>query len=214
MSDSRSCILFLNSKNRTKGSINDFYMTLNDGAIRATKDFQIKMSVIDFSINRSYYTVEDNIIFNLNNLTTLETTPFIIESGYYDVYTFRQYLLATILIGWKIFYNIGTNTYTMTPPINDINTYSFTFEDSGHLFGFDNTTSETVIFPNSLNSTKPILMNIDTSLYIHCDLPKRRMNAIDNLSSSDFVESDILCSIPMTVQPFGNITKVGNDQFE
>jgi len=114
----REQLLFINSASRINGSIQDFNMFLNDQMIRSDDyDSTIKVSVIHFSCNRSYYTVENNVTFTLNNITLNTSMTYTIPSGYYDVYTFKTYLL-TILMGWNITYNKSTNTYTFIPPID------------------------------------------------------------------------------------------------
>jgi len=205
--------LFINSDNVIdEQNINDFYVYLNDSLIKADDDnTDIRVSVIHLCINRSYYTIESNITFILNNVTQNIITNFTIASGYYTVYTFRLYLL-TILVSWIITYNESTNTYTFTPP-SDGNTYTFTFINSGNLFGFPNTVTN--MFENSspITSSMPILMNLENSLFIRTDIPRRRYGAKDNLSGSTFVESNILCAIPMTFAPFQNITIDVSNQF-
>jgi hypothetical protein len=140
----------------------------------------------------------------INNLTTGQSTEFGIRTGYYNVNTFSAYLLA-LLINWKIDYDASRNIYTFTPP-NDQNTYSFQFFDSGHLFGMDeDIISDSFSYDNPLTSTKPILMNLDNSLYIRTSIARKPGGAVDNLTSPDFIESDILCCLPMTFSPFNNI---------
>jgi hypothetical protein len=140
----------------------------------------------------------------INNLTLGQSTEFGIRTGYYNVNTFIAYLL-TLLINWKIDYDAIRNMYTFTPP-NDQNTYNFQFFDSGHLFGMEeNSISDSFSYDNPLTSTKPILMNLDNSLYIRTSIPRKTGGAVDNLSSPDFVESDILCCVPMNFSPFNNI---------
>jgi len=213
MNVTREQSLFINSENRLNGSINDFQVFLNDQIVQAENiNTQIKLSVIHLSINRSYYTVENNIAFQLICISNqINNVIFTIPSGYYDVFTFRTYLL-TILINWTITYSKSTNTYTFISPI-DGNVYAFQFFNCGNLFGFDN--GITSNFDNSIpiTSTKPILMNIDTSLFIRTDIPRTRYGCLDNLKSTTFQESDILCAVPQTFSPFNTITLSDSNQF-
>jgi hypothetical protein len=205
MNVKRTQTIFINSANRLSGDINDFNVHLHDQLVKAVDNkTQIRISVIHLCMNRSYYTVRNNTNFMINNLTTGQSTEFGIRTGYYNVNTFSAYLL-TLLINWKIDYDASRNIYTFTPP-NDQNTYSFQFFDSGHLFGMDeDIISDSFSYDNPLTSTKPILMNLDNSLYIRTSIARKPGGAVDNLTSPDFIESDILCCLPMTFSPFNNI---------
>lgn len=205
--------LFINSKNRSQGEINDFILNLNDGILKTElKDVQIRLSVVHLCINRSYYTVEEGTRFVLSNVTLGTSNEYEIRAGYYDVNTFAAYLINEILNGWSISWDPSRNTYAITPPLDD-NTYMFTFINSGHLFGFDDISTNEFSSTSPLISTRPIMMNIDQSLYIRTNLPRHKMGGVDNLKSSTFTESDILCVVPMRFSPFDNITIDPSNQF-
>jgi hypothetical protein len=78
---------------------------------------------------------------------------------------------------------------------------------------FSNNVTQTVRYPNTLWSDIPVLMNSDTSLYLHTDLPRRNHGAIDNLEHADFRESSILCCIPNLTPPFQNMFINPENQF-
>jgi hypothetical protein len=156
--------------------------------------------------------VESNVTFSLKNITLNETSYYTIPSGYYNVNTFKEYL--SILLGsqWTINYSSSTNTYTIIPPFNS-NIYTLSFINSGHLFGFDNITTQEFNNLHPITSTKPILMNIDNSLFIRTDIPRKRNGAVDNLLTPHFNESDILCTVPMIFGPFNNLSIDCSNQF-
>jgi hypothetical protein len=216
MSARRIQTVFINSANRLNGSIYDFQVSLNDGVVKAQDlNTELRISVIHLCINRSYYTVEAETTWTLLNVTQNTNVIYTIPPGYYDVFSFKVYLLS-ILVNWTIIYLKSTNTYVFTPPA-DGNQYQFQFmNSSGCLFGFDDDIT-TVSFSNStpISSSKPILMTLENSLFLRTDIPRKAFCAIDNLSSSTFNESDILCALPISGNefPFKNIALSDSNQF-
>ena len=220
MNVKRTQTLFINSAQRTSGEINDFNVHLLDQVIKAEDaNTQIRVSCIHLSINRSYYTVE-GLKLQINNITTGQTRTWPIANGYYDVNTFIVQVLSLLNLDpvdpiyiWRMTWQQSTNTYSIFPP-NDNITYSLTFlPNTGHLFGFENGETVQFTYLRPLFSTKPILMNIDNSLFIRTNIPRRRNGAIDNLATSEFTESDILAVVPMVFSPFNTISIDTSNQF-
>ena len=47
-------------------------------------------------------------------------------------------------------------------------------------------------------------------MLVHCDVPKLRCSAVDNVSQPYFLESDVLISVPITAAPFDVISFIDN----
>jgi len=75
------------------------------------------------------------------------------------------------------------------------------------LFGFpDGTVTNNFSYINPLISIQSILMNKENSIFIRTDIPRHYMGAIENMNSENmFIESNILCCIPMTFDPFNTM---------
>ena len=62
-------------------------------------------------------------------------------------------------------------------------------------------------YGNIFLSDAPVQMLQENSLHIHCNLPRLRMGAIDNLSSKVLIESDIIAKIDMSgFAPYDTLT--------
>jgi hypothetical protein len=164
-----------------------------------------------------------------------------IEPGNYNVYSFLDQLQIK-LPSWTITYIKDTNKYSFSAPAGSngyglkIYTYSNMFGfhmiennsmDGVYLPGEPTLTSGTL--PDDINpdvffetpivsggsillSKYPIQMIQENSMFIHADLPRRRMAAIDNLNSKTFQESDIIFKIPIsTFGPYDNIYTRNSD---
>jgi hypothetical protein len=198
--------IFINSANRASGSIHDLVIQLPDGLVKEDNKTQIRLSVSHWCLNRSYYTVDEGNIFSINNLNTGASSTITIAQGYYNVETFMTYLKNILGQRWQISWSESTNKYCFMSP-NDGCTYSFTFVNKcGHLFGFnEGITTNPCGYAIPLFSTKPILMNVDNSLFLHTSIPLRHGGSVDNLESKEFHPSSILCVIPNLCSPFQNM---------
>lgn len=212
MSVTPSTIIYINSKNRTSGNPWDFYLNFNDNLIKAPKDHYIQLSVQQVSINRSWYSIQTG--YNTFNVTDTSggNQTITIPVGYYNATDLRSTLQA-LLPSWTITYDKKINKYSFTRPTNGIVSYSFVIPSSviGDLLGFNTTEtpSFTSIAPTVISS-KPIKVNADTSIYIHTNIPRQKLSAIDNINPT-LSESDVLCSIAIQSAPFDNVVFAHNN---
>ena len=109
-------------------------------------------------------------------------------------------------------YNPSTNTYTFTTP-NDGFKYSFIFNNCENLFGFNVYSTPWFNYANPLSSTIPLNMDTDTSIFLHCDIPRKTGGAIQNVDNTEFKDSSILCVVPNYEIPFQNINIDVSNQF-
>jgi hypothetical protein len=49
-------------------------------------------------------------------------------------------------------------------------------------------------------------MNIDNSIYLHCDIPRKHWGAIQNHDQPEFHDSSIFACVPNLEGPFENIS--------
>lgn len=199
---SRSQIIYINSKNRQKGFPYDFYINIDNDLIKLTGGGitgKIKLSVVEATLNRCWYSVQDN-----NNTFYINGILFTIPIGYYNVFTLKD-AIELLLPSWTITYNKRLHQFTFRPP-NDTFTYYFTFSNPAcFLLGFNLLDNPSGSYSSPITSTIPVKVNYDEAVLIRCDMPKVRYSVIDNMSSTPFVESDILVKIPINAPPFDNI---------
>lgn len=199
---SRSQLIYINSKNRQKGFPYDFYINIDNDLIKLTGGGitgKIKLSVVEATLNRSWYSVQDN-----NNTFFVNGVLYTIPIGYYNVFTLKD-ALEELLPTWTITYNKRTHQYTFRPP-NDMNTYLFYFNNPAcFLLGFNITDAPSGTYNFPIISTIPVKVNYDETVLVRCDMPKVRYSVIDNVNNSAFVESDIIVKIPINAPPFDNI---------
>lgn len=204
---SHSQLIFINSKNRVRGDKNDFYININDGLVKTeTKDDILQFSIVDAVISRSWYSIQsNNNTFQVLNITDNITTTYDIPEGYYNVTTLLS-VIKGLLPLWVITYDKQTNKYVYQPP-NNSKQYKFIFLEvaTSYLFGFDTTEQPLASYASPLTSTNPVKVNAETSVIIHSDIPKIKNSCIDNISSTKFFNSDIVCVIPINASPFDNI---------
>jgi hypothetical protein len=205
--------LFISSANRTQGSINDFKVNLNNSLVKADDNTEnIRMSVIHLSINRSWYTVryQINDYFEIWNESLGSKASYNIPEGYYTVYSLLDCLQNMLGPSWSFTYRETDNRYSIIAPQLGLFEYRFNFVNCGHLFGDDNRLTDPF---NNYISPKPILMNQDTSILIHTDIPRKRMGSLHNLDSPLFRECDVIAAIPNKTAPFDNLQIDTSNQF-
>jgi len=137
MEPSRTQVIHVNSANRTSGSVNDFTVDLGNRfmAVDGVRG-RIRVCPVQVVINRSWYTVAENIndTFNLFDGTTLTTV--VLPPGFYNYKTLQtalKNLLPSFLVEWSLL----QNKYKITLP-NDGKTYTFYFTTPAcELMGFN-----------------------------------------------------------------------------
>ena len=222
--------VFINSANRISGDINDFMINLPQSYIKADDNTQIRLSVVHMCFNKNYLgfsggslvvTMDDNP--SLTHFGTSRQFTLNIPPGYYTIYTFQalvvNYLnsveisvVPTSTLTWIMNYNPSTNTYTFIPP-NDNFKYSFIFNNCENLFGFNVYSTQWFNNSNPLTSNVAINMDLDTSIFLHCDVPRKHGGAIQNVDDTEFKDSSILCIVPNYSAPFQNINIDSANQF-
>lgn len=209
MSIRPSSFVFVNSKNRISGFPWNFTINFNNELIKAPKGHYIQLSVEHVSINRSWYSIQDGYntfdVGNSNGGFLRVTLP----PGYYNAADLRAQLQSQ-MGGFTITYDKKVNKFSFTALdfSNGIASWNFAFtvEAIADMFGFNITEQPFMTIANpTVVSSKPIKVNEDANVLIRTNLPRQRLSAIDNINKT-FVESDILCSVPILSAPFDNIT--------
>jgi hypothetical protein len=169
--------------------MHDFTINFEDNTIVADKDTSIRLNVVGVVMNRSWYSTEN---FYFTVLTNSVRRRYFIPAGNYDVYSFMEKLQA-VLTSWTITYNIQENKYHFTAPESSQIIFDEGYE---HMVGFP--FAGYSMSGTNIVSDIPVVMSKEQAVLIHCSLIKRRMAAIDNLSSEHFVESHVICKIPLS----------------
>lgn len=204
----RTQVLLINSKQRIAGTPYDFQVNINDGLLKCAKGEQMRVTMAEATINRSWYSIQDGendfIIRDSDNNDTTITFP----TAYYtaiDVRTTLQGLMPT----WSITYDRKTNKFTFTRPADSKTFYKFIFSNTlNEVLGFGETEQPTFTIANpTVTSTNPIRVNAENAIFIHSNLPKSKMSCLDNhnLTNKAFKESTLLAKIPIETPPFDNI---------
>jgi hypothetical protein len=206
----RTQIIHLNSRNRLGGSISNYYVDFKNVLFSLQSPGLIRVEPLQAVIMRSWNSVDvPNNIFTISNDTT--TNQYTIPPGNYNVKTFLiflQKLLPDFTLAWKL----ETNKYYIQPP-NDNMTYTFSFyNNSSYLFGFNPEDTPSFSYSNTLYSRIPINMNHSNVILVHTNLEKAKYTSIDNLISSDVVESNILLKIPINCAPYDTLIWRSNSE--
>ena len=125
--------VFINSANRSSGSINDFVINFADGTIKADKNTVIKVNVMDICMNRSWWSTQKPIIFSVYR-NGLAYSVGEIPIGNWDINTFLEQIQLN-LQGWSISYLAVMNVYQFVTP-NDAYSYQIIFTNYANMFGF------------------------------------------------------------------------------
>lgn len=211
--DNRSQIIFVNSKQRLSGTPYDYIINFNDGLLKADKKGFMKLTVLEATINRSWYSIQAgansfNIVDNMDNVTTI-TFPV----AYYNAIDLRSALVGLMPNGWVVTYDRKTNKFTFKmTTMTEGETFTFVFSNSlNEVLGFHDGESPFVTFDNdTIVSSVPIRVSEENAVVIHTDLPRRKFSSIDNhdKNNKSFKEATLLAKIPIEVQPFDNIVYV------
>ena len=207
--------IFINTKNRTEGSVEDCIVHLPDNMIRADEAMQLRLTILHWCLNKSFYNVREGFKFILHNATSGTQNNYTIRPGNYDVCSFAKYFKSVILgkDRWTFEYDHPTNKYRIKAPQylydrDDIGVEEdvyFEFINCGHLFGFEDGITPITNHQTFLYSNRPVLMNTDNSVYLHCDIPRKHGGAIQNHDKAEFHDSSILAVIPIQDAPFENM---------
>ena len=183
--------IFINSKNRTDGTTQDFRINFGNRQIECEDDELLCITLLNFNMFRSWYDVNDT-----NNKLTIAGNQITLPHGNYPYKLLHQTINA--LYGSQVCsFNKARNTFKFS-----FNTPStITFDNASYeLFGFNNetytgTTIESVNVLNPFN-------NIDSiCLHINGVQPYRCYN-LDNIEGDGMRVSDILCCMPFTTAPY------------
>jgi hypothetical protein len=199
----------MNSKQRVSGSPYDYIVNFNDGLLKAEKGGFMRLTVVEDTINRSWYSIQEgansfNVVDNFGNVTTI-TLPI----AYYNAIDVRSTLSGLLPSGWSVTYDRKTNKFTFTRGNDSTLSYKFVFTNNLYeVLGFRLGEEPTFTIANpSVVSTLPIRVNEENAVCIHTNLPQRKFSSIDNHDTvnKNFKESTLLAKIPILAPPFDNI---------
>ena len=163
------------------------------------------VSVVHAVIPYSFYSINNsnNTIFYQQFITdAIVTSQIVITPGNYNAYQLAIFLSAQ-LPNTTVAYNINTNKFTFTNALYDFCFLSTT--TATELLGLPMNTCFSLL--KTYTSVNPINVNSKTCLCIASNL------TTGNLNNSNKNDIKILCSIPITCQPFGLITYVNSSKF-
>jgi len=203
----RNQVVFINSKQRVSGTPYDFYVTFNDGLLKADKNTFMKITLAEATINRSWYSIQEGT----NTFILRGNSDVVIEFpiAYYNALDVRATLQQILPSGWLVSYERKTNKFTFTRPVDGVASYKFIFSNQlSEVLGFEESEEPTMTLASPLVvSTNPIRVNAENAVFIHSNLPRGKMSSIDNhnIVNNNFKESTVFAKIPINVQPFDNI---------
>jgi len=110
--------VFINSKNRTEGTIQDFIVNLPDNTIRSDEGTQLRLTVLHWCLNKSFYNVREGFKFILHQNISKVSNVYTIRPGIYNVCTFAEYIKSVILgkSRWTFDYDATMNKYRIKAP--------------------------------------------------------------------------------------------------
>jgi hypothetical protein len=191
--------LYLTSKNRSQGTIDDWIVYLPNNLFAGTTQNTkyLKITLQNFLINYEWYNIRSNYnnvfaVYDTNSLVT-----YSISQGSYSVYQFRDYLNVLLVGKYSVSYDLISNTYTFTQ--TNVGSYIKT-TNSGHLFGL----LDNVTYSGTFTSVQPINMQYFDTLYLNTDVGLQSFN-LDNVNQEKTATSTILQRIPVTCAPFDNL---------
>lgn len=211
---SRTELLYINSRNRIHGTPSDFTVKVPSSMLQIHSTTQkMKISVIDVVLNRSWYSIgTTNNTFTVSDGEKSET--YDLPYGYHTVKTLRE-IIEDLLDGWIVVWDKITNKLVYQPP-NDGKVYTFSFDDfSSDLFGFSRYETPSGSHSTPIVSSQPVKVNRESALLIHTDIPRAENTLVDNVLQTEFIESDILIKIGINCAPFDNLiyTASANDLY-
>lgn len=208
--------LYVSSDLRSQGDPSRFLVSVGNGVLRARKGYTTHCAVIEATINRSWYNVQEGL--NYISLFSGAIIRFV-PPGQHDVNSLRaamQTILGTYDI--EVSYSRLTGKYTLT---GSNTSPSIDLGPMGPALGWPQ--DSVVVFPENTNyvvsSPLPARISSVTAIYIHSDLSKQGDSVVDNLYGDDFYgSSTIICKVPVNVAPFDNqvftSSSIENDLFE
>jgi hypothetical protein len=186
-------------------------VAFNHGLLKMDHEGVIVLEPVQAVVSRSWYTVDTtNNTFQIFDGTTIN--DYVVTTGWYNLKTFL-YALTILLPSWSIGWDPMKSKYVFTPP-NDGITYKMLFPTwLCSLLGFNLGEEFELSFYEPLTSTIPVKMTHESVLMIHCDVPKQKYSAVENLQTADMRESTVLLKVPLTCAPLDNCVwrSNGND---
>lgn len=187
-----STVYHINSRNRVNGTDSDFTYRIE---IPPDSKYN-KVAVLQISIPKSYYLVQDGEHFTLQE--GKDEIKILMTSGNYTRKSFaasaQQLLNSNSPNGWvyeikyqnsSLEYDDGKYTYNVT---GNISQPSLIFDGDHNIceqFGFDNNSTNTFV-SNTLKSVNVINMQRESTLYLHSDISN---NTNDNILQEIFSSS-------------------------
>ena len=208
----RKQLIFISSKQRLSGSAHDFMLNFNDGMLKAEKGGFMRLTVVEATINRSWYSIQDGAnTFQI--IESHETYDNVIDItfpvAYYNAIDVRSTLSGLLPSGWTITYDRKTNKFTFTRDRDGTPSTRFVFTNSLYeVLGLQKGEEPTFTMVNSVvTSSVPIRVSEENAVVIHTNLPRKKYSSVDNhdVINQNFKESTILSKIPILAPPFDNI---------
>lgn len=191
-----SKFLYLNTKNRQSGSVNQCLITFPNNLFYSTtqKKQILKINLQDISILKEW----TDIIQGINNEILLNGTPVFVPESSPTVYELLNYLNILFLGQYTITYDATTIKFTFVA--TNVNN-TITPVNSGHLLGLVNGTTYTG------NFTSQTIINIqwENSVYLTMDSAVNG-NTLDNVIQDNVNVSSIIARIPINVNTGQTIT--------
>lgn len=203
-------IVYINSKHRISGNIDEYQISFNDLQIPKEENINVFMSVIDVVLTNSFYNIRSG-----NNKFQVDSTNIEIEPGNYNI---NQLVSAIKTVvdqthsHLTFTYNSITSKLKIHHNSGQTNTINFNVNNSiNEILGFE---KQSYSLTGNVDLFSPNICNIGTpqALYLLSSVSN------NNLQSDDFhhlSQSNILCKIPVLAPNFSNLYyhSSGNDNY-
>lgn len=207
-SSSQNQYLFVSSANRAHGNPWDFEVAIDVNMIKANKDEEVQMSLVQFTMPASLNQVNGyNNMMTFTNTATSQSTLVTIPDGTYNVYDLARHVedaYAGVTITFLKAYNYFSFSFTQPHYI------TFT-DDTNLLFGFSGKVTTTGTTIESDIAAKPTSIDdIILSVYGVTHITHN----LSNLTTKKMSVTPMIGAIPVsTTIPFGVLT-YANDSGE
>ena len=204
-------IVYINSKHRVSGTIEEFVISFNDlQIVRDSQDRNVYMSIIDVVLTNSFYNIRSS-----NNKFKVDSTTITIPEGNYNINQLVSEVKTQVDLTHShltFTYNSITSKLKIHHNSGQTNVIDFNVEDSIYeVLGFDKTSYS---LTGNVDLFSPNITNIGTPqcLYLLSSVSN------ENLQSGSHIhleQSNILCKIPLLVPNFSNsyYHSSGNDNY-
>ena len=218
-------MIFINSKERDSGTINDFTITLPTHLLTRKDNQKMRIILNDLVLPYTWYNVQSsNRSFDVRENNAAYPYQCLLTPGSYHVLQLRDHLKQQLdyysaTSGFNYVYTITYDEVSARFTFSAVKaggtavvSFEFDSTSSYRLLGFEPDSTNTFV-NQSISSTRAVNMMFTDALYMHCDLLTTNINKGSGDRSTYHV-SNAFAKVPVNTSPFSNILYANaNDDF-